>query len=69
MPQANVTGKKTDPSLPPKARRINDACRALGVGRSTIYKMAGEGKIKLVHVLGRTLVPETEIERLSSEGA
>jgi len=52
----------------PKARRINDACRALGIGRTTIYKQAGEGKIKLVHVLGRTLVPESEIERLASEG-
>jgi excisionase family DNA binding protein len=52
----------------PKARRINDACRALGIGRTTIYKLAGEGKIKLVHVLGRTLVPESEIERLASEG-
>jgi hypothetical protein len=31
--------------------------------------MDGEGKIKLVRVLGRTLVPESEIERLSSEGA
>lgn len=53
----------------PKARRINDACRALGVGRSTLYKLAAEDKIKLIHILGRTLVPESEIERLSSGGA
>jgi excisionase family DNA binding protein len=58
--QPGVTGRK--------ARRVNDACRAIGIGRSTLYKLANEGKIKLVHVLGRTLVPETEIERLASEG-
>jgi excisionase family DNA binding protein len=58
--QAGVTGRK--------ARRVNDACRAIGIGRSTLYKLAGNGKIKLVHVLGRTLVPESEIERLASEG-
>ncbi len=68
--QANITGKKAvAPLLSPKARRINDACAALGIGRSTLYKLAGEGKIKLVRVLGRTLVPESEIDRLTSEGA
>jgi excisionase family DNA binding protein len=53
----------------PKARRINDACRALGIGRTTIYKLRGDGKIKFVKVFGRTLVPEAEIDRLSNEGA
>ena len=68
--QCNITGKKqVAPVSLPKARRVNDACAALGIGRSTLYKLAGEGKIKLVRVLGRTLVPESEIERLTSEGA
>ena len=66
--QSAVAVKAGASPYTPKARRINDACRALGIGRTTIYKLAGEGKIKLVHVLGRTLVPESEIERLASEG-
>jgi excisionase family DNA binding protein len=66
--QTNTGKKAVAPLHPPKARRINDACRAIGVSRTTIYKLAGEGKIKLVHVLGRTLVPESEIERLAPEG-
>jgi excisionase family DNA binding protein len=51
-----------------KARRIPDACEALGICRSTLYKLAGQNKLKLVRIAGRTVVPETEIERLGSEG-
>jgi hypothetical protein len=67
--QSTGAGKAGASHSTPKARRVNDACRALGIGRTSLYKLASEGKIKLVHVLGRTLVPESEIERVSSEGA
>jgi excisionase family DNA binding protein len=60
--------RKAGPSWP-KARRVPEACQALGVCRSTLYKLAGEGKIKLVRIGGRTLVPEVEIDRLAFEGA
>jgi predicted site-specific integrase-resolvase len=65
--EPNVTGKKV--ALFPKGRRINDACAALGIGRSSIYKLRAQGKIKMVSIAGRTIVPETEIERLATEGA
>jgi excisionase family DNA binding protein len=52
-----------------KARRVNDACQALGISRATLYKLASQGKIKLIKIAGRTLVPESEIDRLASEGA
>jgi len=52
-----------------KARRVNDACLALGISRATLYKLAAQGKIKLIKIGGRTLVPESEIDRLASEGA
>jgi excisionase family DNA binding protein len=55
--------------LPPKARRVLDACSALGISRATIYKLAAQGKIRLVKIGGRTVVPESEIDRLASEGA
>jgi excisionase family DNA binding protein len=69
--QANVTGKKAaaDPRDAPKARRIPEACRVLGISRSTVYRLAAQGRIRLVHVGSRTLVPETEVDRLASEGA
>jgi excisionase family DNA binding protein len=51
-------GGKQAPTISPEpiALRINDACRAIGVGRTTIYKLAAEGKLRLVRVAGRTLV-------------
>lgn len=52
----------------PRARRINDACRAIGISRTSLYNLAAKGQISLVRVAGRTLVPESEIDRLV-EGA
>jgi excisionase family DNA binding protein len=51
-----------------KARRIPEACEALGICRSTLYKLAAQNKLRLVHIAGRTVVPESEIDRLASEG-
>jgi predicted site-specific integrase-resolvase len=50
-------------------RRVADACLALGISRATLYKLSLPGKVKLVKIAGRTVVPETEIDRLASEGA
>lgn len=52
----------------PRAYRVPDACRALGVGRSTLYKLASAGKLRLVRIGGRTVVPGNEVERLATEG-
>ena len=65
--QGNITGKRV--AHPPKGRRVNDACAALGIGRSSLYKLRAQGKIRMVTIGGRTIVPESEIERLASEGA
>jgi excisionase family DNA binding protein len=65
---SNVTGKKTPASDAPKARRVPEACRAIGISKAMLYKLAAQGKIRLVHIGGRTVVPETEIDRLASEG-
>jgi excisionase family DNA binding protein len=56
-------------SVSPKARVVNDACRALGISRATLYKLAAQGKIRFIKIGGRTLVPESEIDRLAAEGA
>jgi excisionase family DNA binding protein len=53
----------------PKARRVLDACRAIGISKSTLYRLAGQGKVRLVRIGGRTVVPEAEIDALVNEGA
>ncbi len=41
---------------------VEEAARALGLGRSTTYKLVKEGKIPTVRLGGRILVP---VHRLS----
>ncbi|MGO4170531.1 helix-turn-helix transcriptional regulator [Novosphingobium sp. YAF33] len=41
----------------PLAVRIPEACRLIGIGRSTLYKMIAEGDLKVVKIGGATLVP------------
>lgn len=41
---------------------IDEAARLLGVGRTTLYRLVGEGKITAVKIGGRTVVPATELE-------
>ena len=36
---------------------IPDACRALGIGRTRLYALIGEGKIEARQCGGRTLIP------------
>jgi len=47
---------------------INEAAYLLGISRASIYRHADDGKIRLIHIGGRALIPETEIVRLSSKG-
>jgi excisionase family DNA binding protein len=64
------TGLGKAPSVgTPKARTVKEACRALGISRSTLYRLAGEGRIRVIHIAGRTLIAEAELDRVASEGA
>lgn len=53
---------------PPEPRRlvasISEACDALRVKRSTIYKLINDEKIRVVKLGTRTLIPWSELERL-----
>jgi excisionase family DNA binding protein len=61
--------RKTESEAPQLAWSVRDSAHRLGIGRSTIYKLATEGKLRLVKVAGRTLILDTEIARLLTEGA
>jgi excisionase family DNA binding protein len=58
-----------EPTERPRARRLHDACQTIGISRSHLYALEKAGKIRLVRIGGRVVVPETEIDRLLSEGA
>jgi hypothetical protein len=47
---------------------ITEGARRAGVSRTTIYKLAGQGKVRLIKILGRTLLPDSEIVRIAEGG-
>ena len=48
-----------------RAYPVNDACHRLGIKRTLLYKLAKTGQLRLIKIAGRTLVPDSEIERLT----
>ena len=47
------------------AYRVDEACDALGIGRTSLYELAKSGQLKIIRIAGRTLVPRSELERLT----
>lgn len=43
--------------------RIEDAARQLSIGRTTVYKLSGDGQLQLVKIGRRSLVTAESIER------
>lgn len=46
------------------AYTVIEACEALRVGRTKLYELISEGKIKAVALGGKTLIPRVEVDRL-----
>ena len=65
---AQVTSQIGQAGRPePMAYRVNDACHALGgIGRTSLYDLIKSGELKIIKIAGRTMVPRSEIERLTS---
>jgi excisionase family DNA binding protein len=53
-----------DNHAPPLAHRIPDACRRLGIGRSTMYELFKSGEIRPIKIGARSLVLETDLQRV-----
>lgn len=48
---------------------INEAAKALGLGRTTVYALIREGRLEIVKLGRRTLVKTESIHRLIEESA
>ena len=46
----------------PVSYSVEDAAKALGIGRTFVFHLIKEGKLKAVHIGRRTLVPVAEVE-------
>jgi len=53
----------------PLAHHVRPFCRRVGISTATFYKYVGLGKIRVVKLGGRTLVPAAEVDRLLSGSA
>ena len=49
----------------PLLRTIEVAATRLGVSESTIWRLIRNDKLRIAKILGRTLVPESELQRLA----
>lgn len=51
-------------SAPATFLSIPDACKAMSISRSHLYRMADKGKIRIVKLLSKSVVPRADIDRL-----
>jgi excisionase family DNA binding protein len=52
----------------PLALRVKDFCTRIGVSHSTFWKYQRAGKIRIIRMGRRVLVPASEALRIASEG-
>ena len=77
MPTAGTTAhlreQRGSPAIEPIVMRGPDACRYLGIGRSTLYVLIGKGEIEVIKMGAATLVLTASlrslVERLRSPDA
>ena len=48
----------------PFAHRVKDFHERFGISASTFWKLVSHGQIRVVKLGGRTLVPQTEVDRI-----
>lgn len=51
-------------AVTPLLHTVDRACLVMGIGRTSVYKLISEGKLRTVRIAGRTLVPHASIEEL-----
>lgn len=61
------TGWKASPNLQPLLNRIEHGAARLGVSRSWMYREIGAGRLNVVKIGTRTLIPEAELQRFAAE--
>ena len=67
MPSAGTTDhlreQRQPKTIEPIALRVPEACRYLGIGRSTLYVLIGEGEVEVIKLGSSTLVLTVSLAR------
>jgi excisionase family DNA binding protein len=53
---------ETPPSVAPRVLRVEEAARALGIGRSLVYDLIRSGRLRSFKVGSRRLIPADAID-------
>lgn len=53
-------------TVTPVSYCVEDAAKALGIGRTFVFNLIKDGKLKAVHIGRRTLIPVAEVEAFMS---
>jgi excisionase family DNA binding protein len=64
--QTSTRRRSARPAPPPNALAygLEDAAKLSGLSRATLRRRAAEGRLKLVKIGGRTLIPADSLKRL-----
>ena len=57
-------GNLQSPALPRRALRVEEAQRALGIGKTKIYELIKDGRLETVRIDRSRLIPVEAIEAL-----
>lgn len=72
MPSPNRTEHLREldrrPPIEPIAMRVPDACRYVGIGRSTLYVLIARGEVEIIKLGSSTLVLTASLRRLIERG-
>jgi len=60
---------KKEQNSEPLAYQVDQFCEIIGIGRTALYKLIKQGKIKTITIGGRRLIPRSEALRLVQEGS
>jgi len=53
---------------PKLAFTIAEACHAIGIGRSKLYELIGEGRVETRKIGSRTIIPSDSLRGLIADG-
>ena len=68
MKQEKDRGRSNAPDNGKRGLHVNEFSHRYGMSRSTVYKLMDSGKLRSVKIAGRRIIPDSEGERLLSEG-
>lgn len=59
-------GSENDSDVPRMTWRVREFCVAFKISNSTFWKYVSLGKIRIIRIGGRVLIPATEADRILS---